>query len=229
MGRNAGQIRAREAVGGAVALALVVAVVVAAAGALLPPPDPRSIPEDRAAGESAPCPVARESVARVAPPVATEPIAVTSTELLECPSLFDGQPVVYEGEVVRAVLRRGDRAWVQLNDDPYGVEIGPLPRHLTTAGANSGMAVSIPAADAARIDHVGNARAWGDRVRAVGVFLRADPADAGGPAIQAHTVEITAVGETVDPRVTPARLVVALLLAAAAVAMIRTVRRSDSR
>lgn len=231
MTRDAGQITTRETFLGVVATILAVLAIVAGAEALLRPS--RALPpvEGPPSAPPLPCPAAREVLprSRAALPLPPGPVPVTSADLVECPTTYDGRTVVYEGEVVRAVLRRGQRAWVQLNDDRYGMEIGPLPEHRVAAGANSGVAVSIPATDADRIRFVGDARARGDRLRVRGTFLRADPADAGGPAIRAHTVEVTEAGAPVEPTVTPARVVVALLLAAAAAAMARAARRSADR
>lgn len=230
MSRAAGQVRTGEALLGALVIVLALAAVVIGAQALVPEPDHvalRAEPEQGAAAP--PCPTPSETIPRPRPSVdaAAGPVPVTSAALLACPSAFDGRAVTFDGEVVRAVLRRGERAWVQLNDDAYGVAIGPLPRHHTPRGANSGMAVSIPSADADRISRVGGAHSAGDRLRVRGRFLRTHPADAGGPAIHADTVEILAVGRPVTRRVTPARIAVALLLGAAAIAMTRTARRSD--
>lgn len=228
MNRDMGQITTRQAVVGAVTIVLVIVVIVSGATALLPQPDDLPAVDDGAAMQPVPCPIPDESRPRRPPPPsqAIRPVAVTAAELIECPTTFDGRPVVYEGEVVRAILRRGDRAWVQLNDDRYAMEAGPLPLHHATLGINSGISVSVPIADADRITAVGSGHAYGDRLRVQGVFLRADPADAGAPAIQARAVEIIAVGGPIASRMSPARLVVALLLMAAAAAMIRAVWRS---
>lgn len=241
MSRDVGQVRAREAVVAGLAVLLAAAALVAGLQALLRPV--QSLPATTAPEPDAPgppCPPAHETLPRTPPDAATseerqaagrveDPVAVTSVELIACPAAFDGETVVYQGEVVRAVLRRGERAWVQLNDDVYGLEIGPLPRHRSPAGVNSGIPVSIPVADADRISFVGDGRARGDRLLVEGTFLRADPADAGGPAIQAHTVRIVAAGEPVSQRMTPARLVVAVVVGVAAVGMSATARRSQRR
>ena len=232
MSRDVGQVTAREALLGGLGVALLVAAIVAGAHALLSRPPPVPTGDEATASEpTRPCPHPRETAPHdtAAPPAAARPIAVTSGELIECPTRFDRQPVVFEGEVVRGVLRRRDRAWVQLNDDPYGVGPGPLPLHRTTLGANSGVAVSIPAADADRISLVGDASARGDRLRVRGTFLRADPDDAGGPSIQASAVEIVAVGEPLRASVSPARIAVALLLCGAAAAVTRQAVRSRAR
>lgn len=230
MSRAGGQVRTREALLGGLLIVLVLAVVVVGAQALVPEahhPPLHAAPEpDRPAP---PCPTPSETLPRPPPAAAAAaaPVPVTSAELMDCPAAFDGRAVTYESEVVRAVLRRGDRAWVQPNDDAYGLTIGPLPRHHSPRGGNSGMAVSIPAVDADRIGQVGGAHSAGDRILVEGRFLRAHPADAGGPAIHADTVEILAIGQPVIRRVTPVRIAVAPLLGVAAIAMTRTARRSD--
>lgn len=137
---------------------------------------------------------------------------VKASDLIECPQLYDGLDVVYEGEVVRAVLRRGDRAWVQVNDDAYALDVGPLPEHRTAIGGNSGIPVSIPAASAAQLRHVGSYQEQGDVIRVSGVFHRADPADGGGPTIQATSVEISRPGHRFDPAVSRPRAVVAVVM-----------------
>lgn len=232
MSRDVGQVTVREALLGGLGIALLVAMIVAGAHALLSRPPPLPTGNGATVAEpSRPCPHPRETAphATAAPPAAARPIAVTSGELIACPTRFDRQPVVFEGEVVRGVLRRGDRAWVQLNDDPYGIGPGPLPVHRTTLGANSGVAVSIPAADADRVTVVGDGSAHGDRLRVEGTFLRADPDDAGAPSIQASAVEIIAVGEPLRAPVSPPRIAVALLLCGAAAAVTRQAVRSRAR
>lgn len=238
MSRDVGQVRASEALLAGLAILLAASALVAGLQALLRPV--QTVPaatRPEATAPDPPCPPARETLPRTPRDAAAvaegqasarvgDPVAVTSGELIECPGAFDGQTVVYEGEAVRAVLRRGERAWVQLNDDVYGLEIGPLPLHRSPAGVNSGVAVSVPVADADRISFVGDGRARGDRLLVEGTFLRADPADAGGPTIRAHSVQIVAVGEPVPQRMTSARLVVAVLLAAAAAGMTGAARRS---
>jgi hypothetical protein len=145
-------------------------------------------------------------------------VDVGASELVECPALFDGRRVRYRGEVVRAVLVRGPRAWVQLNDDPYA-DIGPLPEHRTAVGGNSGIPVSISAADAAQLRHVGNHRTRGDVVTVTGIFHRADPADGGGPAIQADALTLERPGQPLQHPVNGGRVVVAAGAGLAAVAL----------
>lgn len=237
MSRDVGQVTTREALVTGLAIVLAAAALVAGLHTLLRPGQPMPPTTEEPAAPTPRCPLAHETLPRTPPDTAAieqghgagrarDPVPVTSGELIECPAAFDGQTVVYQGEVVRAVLRRGPRAWVQLNDDVYGLEIGPLPRHRTPAGVNSGIPVSIPVADADRISFIGDGRTHGDRLLVEGTFLRADPADAGGPTIQAHTVQFVAVGEPVPQHLSLARLVVTVLVGAAALGMAGTARRS---
>lgn len=202
-------VRAYEAAIGLGALLAGVLAVVGFCSWLLPEPDAHvalltSAPPAVVTGGSD-CPAAAPRSAAV----------VTSTRLLECPEAYDGARVRYRGEMVGAVLVRGERAWAQLNDDPYALGPGALPRHRLPLGANSGLAVSLPADVAAGVAHVGSYRAQGDLVEVVGTFRRADPADAGGPAIQAVQATVLVPGQPLVHRA-PTRL----LLAAAALALV---------
>jgi len=147
-----------------------------------------------------------------------EPVTVSADDLVECPDVFDGVTVRYIGETVRAVLHRGPRAWVHLNDDRYALELGPLYEHRTTVGGNSGVPVSIPSAVADDITYVGNARHRGAVLTVIGEFRRANPDDGGGPGIHAGTARITEPGRPVGRPVDDARIVAAVTVFAAVLA-----------
>ena len=160
-----------------------------------------------------------------------EPMPVTSAELIECPGLFDGEEVRYEGEAVGEVLLRSTSGWVHVNDDIYGVQIGPLSEHRTVAGGNSGMAVSMPREDAVRVTAGGHRRV-GTALSIVGTFVRADRRDHGAPAIRATDVEIVRESRAVAAPPTSLRRVVAaavlsLLIAAMALGVRNARRRRD--
>ena len=147
------------------------------------------------------------------------PQLVTAAQLIECPEVFDGTEVRYRGEVVRAVLHRRDRAVVQVNDDRYGLELGPLPEHRTAVGGNSGMTVVLSQRQADDIAYVGDYRHRGDVLDIVGTFRAADPYDAGGPTITADTANVQRTGSVLEHRIDPARMVVASLLALVALGL----------
>lgn len=219
MTRPAGQITTGKAVvGGGLIIAVALAIVtglglLVGAGQQAPPLDAPAEPV--VAGR---CPEPRNTASRR---------PVSSGDLIECPATYDGVTVRYRGEIVRAVLRRGERAWVQLNDDRYGLELGPLPQHRVGVGGNSGIPVSIPQGAADLITHVGDARHRGDVLDVSGTFLRADPDDGGGPAIRAETVTVTQVGGPTPRPALPSRAAVAAALALAVIA-VRYARQRSS-
>lgn len=145
-----------------------------------------------------------------------EPLTVTSEDLIECPDAYDGRAVRYRGEVVRAVLERGARAWAQLNDDAYALTRGPLPEHRTAVGGNSGVPVSLPGDVATTIERIGDFRTQGDVLEVRGTFRRAHPGDAGAPAIHADAVQTVRPGYAVAHDVDPLRAVVAAAFACVA-------------
>jgi hypothetical protein len=141
-------------------------------------------------------------------------LRVDSTSLIECPDTFDGQAVEYRGEAVSAVLRRGKRAWLQMNDDVYALSIGPLPEHRQSVGGNTGVAVNVPVAAADAIAAVGGAHHRGDVLTVRGIFRSAALDDGGAPSIMAGAVINTQPGAAVSsPRSTRPMIVALLLLA----------------
>jgi hypothetical protein len=199
--RRAGQVRTGQALAGLAVLVLAAAAVVALCRWLLPTAAiEATLPEPAQAAVSA-CPRPL--------PKGDQPVAVSAGDLVACPHSYDGVTVRYRGEVVAAVLLRGERAWVQLNDDAYGVAAGPLPEHRTALGGNSGIAVSVPATAGRRITIVGGHRAAGDLLEVVGPFLRADPGDAGGPTIRATQVRTVQDGRRLQHAPSPRLLGVA--------------------
>jgi hypothetical protein len=204
--RRSGQITPLTAALGGLVVATVATGLVAALSLLLE----RTVPALEAPAEAV------DPMGCPDRPAGPRPVAVSASRLLECPRAYDGVSVAYEGEAVRILLPRGDRSWVHLNDDPYALALGPLPEHRTAVGGNSGMAVSIPAAVAGQVRYVGNGRHRGDVLAVTGVFLRADPADGGGPTIQAGSARIVTHGGPTPRPVSSARAISALVLVASA-------------
>lgn len=181
---------------------------------LIPPQDPAAVrvAQDLAAAGSGPTLPEVEPGVRQCPEPGLLPREVSSTLLYECPDHYDGLVVTYTGEVVGEVLQRGDRAWVQLNDDPYATTLGPLPTHGVVAGANSGIGVSVPIEAARRIEHVGGHEAQGDTVTVRGVFRSADPADQGLATLRAIEVLDIETGNRRASRPHPGRRLAAAIM-----------------
>lgn len=160
-------------------------------------------------------PTTRDDVAAV------EPVGrVTSTEVVACPQAFDGQVVLYTGEVVGDVLRRTGGAWALVNDDAYALETGPLSAgHGRFAGPNTGLSVWLPDPLPDRLGPPGRADRRGDVVRLRGVVRRADPADGGGLTLRALDVTIVARSVAIDRPVSTRRVAVAAGFVVVAIAV----------
>jgi hypothetical protein len=144
---------------------------------------------------------------------------VTSNDLLDCPDRYHGEEVAYEGEVVGAVLRRDDGAWVQLNDDVYAALDVPVAAHRDYQGGNAGVGVLIPLHLADEVVRVGGPRQQGDILAISGVFHRIDPVHQEAAVILASDGHITHRGRPIVDPVLPDRAVVAALLGIAATAI----------
>jgi hypothetical protein len=140
------------------------------------------------------------------------PVTVGSGDVLDCPQLFDGRRVVFTGEAVGQILGRGDRRWVQVNDDIYADEAGPLPAHRFYAGGNSGLGVSAAPEHLAEVRVLGGPRAHGDLVEVHGTFHRVDPASGEMAIIAAERIEVLRPGRPLEQAGLRDRQVVAYLL-----------------
>ena len=199
----------------AAAAALLLTVLAAVAGlaeALRHPATLDPVPEPAAVEDP------REEVVCDGVPEARpgEPIIVDSGGLLDCPEVYDGHLVAYEGEVVGAVLERDDGSWVQLNDDPYAGDLGPLPSHRQFRGGNGGVGVHVPHALAGQVAWVGAHDQRGDVLAVVGVYHQSDPRSGEVAVIRVSAGEVVAAGGPIaHPPLADRRLAGGLLAAAA--------------
>ncbi|MEN6419583.1 MAG: hypothetical protein ABFC73_11765 [Clostridiaceae bacterium] len=118
--------------------------------------------------------------------------SVGSNDLIDRAKDYDGQAVVYEGEVVGDILYRGDYAWLAVSD-----------------GANT-IGCYVTKAQAEQISFVGGYGKRGDTVRVEGVFHRACAEHGGDLDLHADTVKIITVGGLVN---TPQSRLVTVLAA----------------
>lgn len=123
---------------------------------------------------------------------ATDLETVSSTELIEHPEKYDRRRVAYEGEAVGDILRRGDSAWLTLNDDEYRHRPHRSFRELK--GGNTGIGVYGPYELASKITRLGSYDSLGDLVIVEGVFYAASPAHGGDLMIEFDTLTVARAG-----------------------------------
>lgn len=201
--------------------------------AVLPPaPDPavpgsdvitceRTLPERPVLPEE----IDREELAEEIDPLGR----ATSADVVECPDLFDGRPVIYVGEVVGDVLHRDDGAWVLMNDDAYALSEGPITAHGRHLGTNAGLSVWLPGQLADLPDEPGRAGRRGDVLEVRGIVRRTDPEDGGGLTVRAVQARVLAEAVTVDDPVNRPLAVAAVVMAALAAAAVLAQRRAARR
>jgi hypothetical protein len=155
------------------------------------------------------------------------PGRIASAQVYACPLAFDGLRVTYVGEAIGEVIPRSGGAWLQVNDDDYALEVGPISGHRELRGFNSGLSVWLPDGLHERIEGVGRPERRGDVIQVTGVLLRADPQDGGGITLRADQLEILAPAVDVPEPFHLLQAIVAgilVLLALAAGAWARAVR-----
>ncbi|MHB1323882.1 MAG: hypothetical protein ACYC6J_04395 [Coriobacteriia bacterium] len=149
----------------------------------------------------------------------------SSMTLVEQPKEYDGTDVTFIGEVVGEAMKRGDMAWLHINDDPYylmNVEEGAQ-----LGGYNSGMAVWLDAELTEKITYYGDYKHEGDVVEVAGVFNAACPEHGGDMDIHARSLEMVRVGHVVIDPVHPWKIAWAIglsLVAAGVGALMRLSR-----
>lgn len=166
-------------------------------------------------------PAGREGQERpiaAAQPALPEP--VSSNELYDCPDTWDGRQVRYVGEVVGAVLDRGEESWLQLNDDVYAQTTGPLPTHRDFRGGNAGVGARVPSAATDAISHVGGPGRRGDLVEVVATFRRVDGVTGEVAVLEVRELEVVRSGTPVAQPAVPARPWVASAAAVLALAVV---------
>jgi hypothetical protein len=104
---------------------------------------------------------------------------ISSNELIYNATQHDGETVTYEGEVIGDIMKRGDRAWINVHD------------------GQTAIGVWIHASLVKDIVHTGSYESKGDRVEITGVFHRACIEHGGDMDIHAQAVRKIAPGRQV--------------------------------
>lgn len=133
-----------------------------------------------------------------------------STELITHAAQYEGQMVIYRGEVIGDVMGRGAYAWVNVSD-----------------GQNA-LGIWAQKAMVAGIRHTGGYQTQGDTIAVEGVFHHRCLEHGGDLDIHARRVELVAAGGPTAEALAPAKYRAALLLGGAAL-LLWTLTRSKNK
>lgn len=126
-------------------------------------------------------------------------LTVKSDDLINNAREYDKKEVVYSGEVIGDIMRRGEYAWINVND-----------------GSNS-IGIWIIYDEAKKIKYTGSYRYKGDIVEVTGIFNRACPEHGGDFDIHAKSMIVKKEGSKVEREInlTILYIAIAVLLIAA--------------
>lgn len=145
---------------------------------------------------------------------------ISSTQITACPQAFDGLRILYAGEAIGELLPRRGGGWVQVNDDAYALEVGPLGRHDDRRGFNSGLSVWLPDGLHEQVEGFGAPDRRGDVLLLEGELVRADPADGGGTTLRADRLTVLAPSVALEEPLHVLQAIVAGVLGLIAIAAV---------
>jgi hypothetical protein len=119
---------------------------------------------------------------------------ISSTELINNTRLYDRKTVVYEGEVIGDIMRRGDYAWINVYDGKNAI----------------GIWINISLIK--DITYVGSYKTRGDAVEITGIFNRACAEHGGDLDIHALAIRKTSAGRPIQERLNTAKRNLAVVL-----------------
>ena len=120
--------------------------------------------------------------------------SISSTELIENAKSYDGQPVIYEGEVIGEVMRRRGGVWVNINDGDNSIGVWMSP-------------------DLSKIiSHKGGYQTKGDILEVKGEFNLACPQHGGDLDIHATSLRKITSGWQMQEEIIPAKRSLVIIL-----------------
>jgi hypothetical protein len=99
-------------------------------------------------------------------------VEVSSNELIDKAKDYDQKEVIFTGEVIGDVMKRGQYGWINVSDD------------------SNAIGVWITFEDTKKIKYTGQYKYKGDMVKIDGIFNRACPEHGGDLDIHARSIEI---------------------------------------
>jgi hypothetical protein len=132
------------------------------------------------------------------------PNEASSAKLVEEPKKYDGDTIDFAGEVIGESMKRGDYAWLHMNDDAYYVK--NVEEGAQLGGYNSGMAIWLPAKLAEEITYFGDYKHEGDIIEVTGTFNAACGEHGGDMDIHATSLKVLEVGHSVVDPVHPGKV-----------------------
>jgi hypothetical protein len=120
--------------------------------------------------------------------------AASSNELIAEAKLFDGAHVLYGGEIIGEVLRRGDHAWINVYD------------------GNNAIGVWVPSVLLQNVKHTGGYKWLGDRIRVHGIFHRACLEHGGALDIHAQDLLVVEPGQPLIEDLSSRKILVLVVL-----------------
>jgi hypothetical protein len=138
--------------------------------------------------------------------VGAETKTVTSVELIRDANILDGNVVTYEGEIVAAIMKRGDHSWVNLSDGYNAIGVWCETNSLSD------------------VRTIGNYKNEGDILEVTGVFHRACPEHGGELDLHADILRIEDRGFAVEEHISARRIDISIaffILALLAIFMFR--------
>jgi hypothetical protein len=120
--------------------------------------------------------------------------SVSSTELIENAKKYDGKSVLYQGEAIGELMKRGEFAWININD-----------------GENA-IGIWAPLGLIADISLLGSYKQKGDLVEVSGIFNRSCPEHGGDLDIHAREIRKVSKGRQIPERINACKSKFALIL-----------------
>lgn len=120
--------------------------------------------------------------------------SISSAELINKAKLYDGKPVTYEGEVIGDMMKRGEFAWINVNDGQNAIGIW----------ADSALLKEIA--------YAGSYKSSGDKIRVTGVFHRACAEHGGDLDIHASGLQKISSGRLIQEKISAGKKELALIL-----------------